>query len=69
MYLNCVILVVALNDAELTRQDGLLIPALAEFAVLYCNMALYVDELSFEVLEVHISSDTPVEVISVERLP
>ena len=69
MYLNCVILVVALNDAELTRQDGLLIPALAEFAVLYCNMALYVDELGFEVLEVHISFDTPVEVISVERLP
>jgi len=33
VYLNCVILVVALDDAELTGRDGLPIPALAEFSV------------------------------------
>ena len=40
MYLNYVILVVALDDAELTGRDGLPIPALAEFSVLYRNTAL-----------------------------
>ena len=72
MYLNynCVILVVALDDAELTGRDGLPIPAPAEFSVvLYCNMALYVDELGLEVLEARGSFEVPVEVIGVERFP
>ena len=69
MYLNYVILVVALDDAELTGRDGLPISALAEFAVLYCNTTLYVDELGFEVLVVLGALDSPVELIDVERLP
>ena len=69
MHLNYVILVVALDDAELTGRDGLPIPAPAEFIVFNCNMASYVGELGFEVLGVLGALDFSVEVIGVERLP
>ena len=70
VYHHCVVLVVALDDAELTGRDGLPIPAPAEFSgVLHCNTALYVDELGFEELEVLGALGILVEVIGVKRLP
>ena len=67
-HLDFILVVVALDDAELTGRDWLPIVALAEFGVVWdLNSAAHVVHLDAEILELLVPLNVPVEVIGVAR--